>query len=100
MPSAREAVQSVLDDDRKLQEKKQGTIRLLLEERGEIDKALKALGHIEGSKPKTAAANTPKSPCKICKSPDHDGRFHRRKDAAPAAPPKPTAPQPKAAPPK
>jgi hypothetical protein len=77
---------------------KNDAIQSLLKERATIGDQLKALGYQEGQKPAKKAPSDPTKPknCPTCGSTEHDGRFHRRKDATPpapkSAPPKPSAP--------
>jgi len=82
--SVRDAIQTVLDLDRQLQETKASTISDLLDQRGEIDDALKALGHDGTARPAKTKKTEPKPDaqkyCKTCQQYGHDGRFHRRKD--------------------
>lgn len=59
-------------------------IQALLGERKTIAEELKILGYVEGQKPATPKAplSDAKKYCKVCQQYGHDGRFHRRKDAA------------------
>ena len=76
------AVQKVLDLQKQFEEAKSAAIKELLDQRGQIDEQLKALGHGGGPKTtKTQRAVDPNRKCPVCSQIGHDGRFHKRTDA-------------------